>query len=124
MIIRVIIHIDTIGRKDLKKSERMIYHSCEIYHDEKSALDGTNKELENCGLINGLNIISSCGIKLINTLIAKRFDDALNESNYIRWDDIEEDLIIKCSEQFCEHHWEPDLLLKIAKDIGIDIEDI
>ena len=124
MIIRVIIHIDTIGREDLDRSERIFFHSCEIYHDNESAKKGTDKKLESYNLNDGCTITSSEDFPAINAQLAERFEDPNNADAYAIWEDIEEDLIIKCSEQFCEHHWEPELLLKIAEDMGIDIEDI
>lgn len=125
MIIRVIIHIDMSDRLDLETWKRdYFYHSCRIYHDEKSAIEGTNRELDVLCLNDGCTIVSSEDFPAVNAHLAERFDDPNNADAYAIWDDIEVDLIIKCSEQFCEHHWEPELLLKIAEDMGIDIEDI
>ncbi len=124
MIIRVIIHIDTVGREDLNHSNRFFFHSCKVYHDEKSALEGTDKELDNYNLNDGCSLSSSEDFIDLNGILANRFDDCYNQDAYATWDDIEEELINQCHERFCEHHWEPELLLKIAEDMGIDIADI
>lgn len=124
MIIRVIIHIDTVGRDDLDRSDRIHFHSCKVYHDEKSALEGTDKELNNYNLNDGCSLASSEDFISLNGNLADRFDDCYNQDAYATWEDIEEDLVNRCSEQFCEHHWDPDLLLKIAEEMGIDIDAI
>lgn len=121
MIIRVIIHIDTMHRNDC---ERIFYHSQKIYHDEKSALEGTDKELDNFNLNDGCSLGSSEDFPALNAKLSERFDDPYNQDAYATWDDIEEDLINQCAERFCEHHWNPELLLNIADDMGIDIADI
>lgn len=124
MIIRVIIHIDTIDRKDLSPSNRILFHSFKIYYDEKSAKDGTDRELDRYNLNDGCSISSKEDFPSINSRLAERFDDCYNQDAYATWDDIEEELINQCHEHFCEHHWDPELLLKIADDMGIDITEI
>ena len=124
MIIRVIIHINTLGRDDLLCCDRIYFHSCKVYHDEQSALEGTDKELDNYNLNDGCSLSSSEDFIDLNGKLAERFDDCYNQDAYATWDDIEEELITKCHESFCEHHWNPELLLKIAEDMGIDIADI
>lgn len=124
MIIRVIIHIDTVGRDDLDRSERIYFHSCKTYNDEKTALEETDKELENFNLNNGCRLSSSEDFIDLNGKLAERFNDLYNQDAYATWDDIEEVLINQCHERFCEHHWNPELLLKIAEDMGINTEDI
>ena len=124
MIIRVIIHIDTLGRDDLLCCDRIYFHSCKVYHDEQSALEGTDKELENFNLNDGCSLSSSEDFIDLNGKLAERFDDCYNQDAYATWDDIEEELITKCHESFCEHHWEPELLLKIAEELDIDINGI
>lgn len=124
MIIRVIIHIDTVRRDDLDRSERIYFHSCKIYNDEKSAVEGTDKELENFNLNDGCSLSSSEDFISLNGKLAERFDDCYNQDAYATWDDIEEELINQCNERFCEHHWELGLLLKIAEELDIDINGI
>lgn len=121
MIIRVIIHIDTVGRDDLDRSERIYFHSCKTYNDEKTALEETDKELENFNLNDGCSLSSSEDFISLNGNLAERFDDCYNQDAYATWDDIEEVLINQCHERFCEHHWELGLLLKIAEELDIDI---
>ena len=124
MIIRVIIHIDTVGRDDLDRSERIYFHSCKTYNDEKTALEETDKELENFNLNDGCSLSSSEDFISLNGNLAERFDDCYNQDAYATWDDIEEVLINQCHERFCEHHWELGLLLKIAEELDIDINGI
>lgn len=124
MIIRVIIHIDTVGRDDLDRSERIYFHSCKTYNDEKTALEETDKELNNFNLNDGCSLSSSEDFISLNGNLAERFDDCYNQDAYATWDDIEEVLINQCHERFCEHHWELGLLLKIAEELDIDINGI
>lgn len=124
MIIRVIIHVDTLDRDDLDRSERIYFHSCNFYQDEETARQETDKELDNYNLNDGCSLASCEDFIALNGQLAERFDDPYSQDAYATWDDIEEELINQCHERFCEHHWDMDMLLKMAKELDIDAEGI
>lgn len=127
MIIRVIINVDTMHREDLKKDDRIFFHSVEYYTDEVEALRETDRKLDNYNLNDGCSLGSEEDFLALNAMLAERFDDPYNQDAYASWDDISDNLEEKIADYFREYRTDKpsgDALLKIAKLLEIDLEDL
>ena len=60
----------------------------------------------------------------VNAALAEQYDEPCNLNAYAAIDDITEQVVIKCSELFCEHHWSHKALTDIADELGVDLYDI
>ena len=124
MIIRVIIHVDTVGRKDLGIGDRIFFHSCKIYTDEQKALEDTDEELNNFNLNDGCSLSSDEDFLALNAQLAERFSDPYNQDAYAQWEDITEKVRDKIYNDFYDFNWPTELLTKMSEECGIDYEDI
>ena len=122
-IIRIIVHVDTMGRKDLPFYKRTFYHQHVFCEYEQCALLTMNILLGDV-LDSGKTMGSSEDLLAVNTELAEKYDEPYNLNAYASWEDITEELIVKCSEAFCEHHWSHDALMNVAEELGIDPYDI
>lgn len=122
-IIRVIVHIDTTEREDIPSYERKFHHEHFFCANEKCALRTMNIALHGV-LDNGATMASEEDLAAVNAALAKQYDEPYNLNAYASWEDITEEVIIKCSEVFCEHHWSHDALMSVVNELGIDLYDI
>ena len=60
----------------------------------------------------------------VNAALAEQYDSPANMDAYASIEDITEEVIVKCSEVFCEHHWSHEALTAVADELGVDLYDI
>lgn len=121
MIIRVIVHVDTLHRNDV---ESFYFHSCKYYTDAEKACEETDKVLNNHDLNGGRTLASSEDFLSLNNMLAERFDTPYNTEAYAIWEDITDSVTEEIARVIQSHDWAPGLLLKMAEDCGIDLEEI
>lgn len=119
-IIRVIVHVDT---SDDGFMTGCLIHNHAFCGSEESALRTMNDYLDDV-LDNGCTMTTTEDLIAVNAALAEKYDDPMNENAYAIIEDITEEVIIKCSELFCEHHWNYEALRGVADELGIDLYDI
>ena len=122
-IILCIVHVDTVGSKDLEPARRKSYHAFELCGSEEQAIRWMNRELpyvldDCCTMASTEDLIS------VNAALAEQYDEPMNLNAYASIEDITEETIVKCSEAFCEHHWSHEALADVADELGIDLYDV
>lgn len=122
-VIRVIVHVDTLGREDIPSDRRTFYHQYVFCANEQSALRTMNMMLDDV-LDDGATMRSNEDLVAVNAALAETYDEPCNLNAYASWEDLTEEVIVKCSEAFCEHHWSYDALMNVAEELGIDPYDI
>lgn len=122
-IIRVIVHVDTTDREDVASYDRKFFHEHQFCANEESALRTINVMLHGV-LDDGATMASKEDLIAVNAALAKQYDEPCNLNAYASIEDITEEVIIKCSELFCEHHWSYEALMGVVDELGIDLYDI
>ena len=120
-IIRCIVHVDTSERSVLNGGKFIHVH--EYCGSEEAAVIWMNKTLQNV-LDDAATMVSSEDLISVNAALAKQYDEPANLNAYASIEDITEEVIIKCSEAFCEHHWSHEALMNVVDELGIDLYDI
>ena len=122
-IIRVIVHVDTTGRKDVPSYEQTFYHEHQFCANEQSAVRTMDVMLH--GLLDdGCTMASVEDLPAVNAALAEKYGEPYNLNAYASIENITEEVIIKCSEAFCEHHWSHKALMGVVDELGIDLYDI
>lgn len=122
-IIRVTVHVDTTGREDVPSYEQKFHHDTVYCANEQSAVRSMDVMLH--GLLDsGCTMASVEDLSAVNAELAEKYDDPCNQEAYASIEDITEEVIIKCAEHFCEHHWSHKALVAVADELGIDLYDI
>lgn len=121
MIIRVTVHVDTMGDKDC---ENIYFDSCKIYTSREEAIRGTDLVLNNYNLNDGCSLGSEEDFIALNAMLAERFNDGYNANCYAVWEDLTQTVVEKIAEEICSHDWSGHLLSQMAEDMGIDLETI
>ena len=119
-IIRVIVHVDTTGRDGMGG---VFSHQHEFCASEESALRSMNMMLDGV-LDGGCTMMGVEDLPAVNAALAEQYGEPVNLNAYASWEDITEEVIIKCAEMFCEHHWSHGALVGVADELGIDLYDI
>lgn len=122
-IIRVIVHVDTTDREDVASYDRKFFHEHQFCANEESALRTMNVMLHGV-LDDGATMASVEDLPAVNAALAEQYDEPYNLNAYASIEDITEEVIIKCSEVFCEHHWSHKALTAVADELGVDLYDI
>ena len=120
-IIRCIVHVDTTGREGMSNGE--FHHEHEYLGSEEAAVRWMNRTLRYV-LDDAPTITSSEDLISVNAALAEQYDSPANTEAYATMDDITEEVIVKCSEVFCEHHWSHTALVDVADELGVDMYDI
>ena len=115
-IIRVIRHIDT---SDKDWTVGYLQHDHAFCGNETAAANILNRYLD--GVLDGVTVTGEADVPAVNAALKKKFKKAVA---YVSWEDITEEVVIKCAELFCEHHWGHEALVRVADELGIDLYDI
>lgn len=120
-IIRCIIHVDTSERS--AQDGGMFVHEHGYCGSEEGALIWMNKILPYV-LDDAATMTSVDDLLSVNAALARQHDEPANLNAYATIEDITEEVIVKCSEAFCEHHWSHKALVSVADELGVDLYDI
>ena len=120
-IIRCIVHVDTSERSVLDGGK--FIHEHEYLGSEEAAVRWMNQTLRYV-LDDAAEMVSSEDLISVNVALAEQYDTPANTEAYASIEDITEEVIVKCSEVFCEHHWSHEALKDVADELGIDLYDI
>ena len=122
-IIRVIAHVDTSEHTELPSYDRKFFHEHQFCANEESAVHTMNVMLRGV-LDDDATMASVEDLPAVNAALAEQYDEPYNINAYASIEDITEEVIIKCSELFCEHHWSHKALMGVVEELGIDLYDI
>lgn len=122
-IIRCIVHVDTDGDERFEPQDQRLFHEYEFCGNEEEAVRFMNRTLPYV-LDDHSEMQSVEDLPVVNAALARQYDEPYNLNAYASIEDITEEVVVKCSELFCEHHWSHKALCAIADDIGIDLYDI
>ena len=120
-IIRCIVHVDTTERSVLDGGR--FFHEHEYLGSDEAAVRWMNQALRHV-LDDDAEIASTEDLISVNAALAEQYDSPANTEAYASIEDITEEVIVKCSEAFCEHHWSHKALIGVVYELGIDIYDI
>lgn len=120
-IIRCIVHVDTTERSVLDGGR--FFHQHEYLGSEEAAVRWMNQALRHV-LDGAPTMASSEDLISVNAALAEQYDTPTNTEAYASIEDITEEVIVKCSEAFCEHHWSHKALVDVADELGVDLYDI
>lgn len=120
-IIRCIVHVDTTERSVLDGGR--FFHQHEYLGSEEAAVRWMNQALRHV-LDDAATMVSIEDIISVNAALAEQYDTPTNTEAYASIEDITEEVIVKCSEAFCEHHWSHKALVDVADELGVDMYDI
>lgn len=120
-IIRCIVHVDTSERSVLDGGR--FFHEHEYLGSEQAAVRWMNQALRHV-LDDAAEMVSREDLISVNAALAEQYDSPANTEAYATMDDITEEVIVKCSELFCEHHWSHTALVDVAEELEIDLYDI
>ena len=120
-IIRCIVHVDTTEREGMSNGE--FHHEHEYCGSEQAAVRWMNQTLRHV-LDDGVEMVSTEDLISVNAALAEQYDTPTNTEAYASIEDITEEVIVKCSEAFCEHHWSHKALTAVADELGVDLYDI
>lgn len=120
-IIRCIVHVDTTERSVLDGGR--FFHQHEYLGSEEAAVRWMNQTLRHV-LDDAATMVSIEDIISVNAALAEQYDSPANTEAYASIEDITEEVIVKCSETFCEHHWSHKALVDVADELGVDLYDI
>ena len=120
-IIRCIVHVDTSERSVLDGGK--FIHESEYLGSEQAAVRWMNRTLR-LVLDDAPTMVSTEDLISVNAALAEQYDTPANGAAYAAMDDITEEVIVKCSEAFCEHHWSHTALTAVADELGVDMYDI
>lgn len=119
-IIRVIVHVDTTERNEIGTT---FSHQHDYCASEEDAVGKMNMMLKGV-LHNGCTMVSVDDLPAVNAALAEEYDEPMNLNAYASIEDITEEVIVKCSELFCEHNWSHKALMGVVDELGIDLYDI
>ena len=114
-IIRCIVHVDTTERDGMHSGK--FSHEHEYLGSEEAAVRWMNRTLRYV-LDDAATMASSEDLISVNAALAEQYDSPANTEAYT------EEVIVKCSEAFCEHHWSHKALTAVADELGVDLYDI
>ena len=120
-IIRCIVHVDTTESEGMNGGR--FFHEHEYLGSEEAAVRWMNRTLRHV-LDNGMEMVSADDLISVNAALAEQYDTPTNTEAYASIEDITEEVIVKCSEAFCEHHWSHKALVDVADELGVDLYDI
>lgn len=120
-IIRCIVHVDTTERDGMNGGK--FSHEHEYLGSEDAAVRWMNRTLRHV-LDDAATMVSTKDLISVNAALAEQYDSPANTEAYAAMDDITEEVIVKCSEAFCEHHWSHTALTAMADELGVDMYDI
>lgn len=120
-IIRCIVHVDTTEREGMNDGK--FVHCHEYCGSEEAAVRWMNHTLRYV-LDGGATMASIEDLISVNAALAEQYDSPANTEAYASIEDITEEVIVKCSEVFCEHHWSHKALVDVADELGVDMYDI
>lgn len=120
-IIRCIVHVDTTEREGMSNGE--FHHEHEYLGSEEAAVRWMNQALRHV-LDDAVEMVSIEDFISVNAALAEQYDSPANTEAYASIEDITEEVIVKCSEAFCEHHWSHKALVDVADELGVDLYDI
>ena len=120
-IIRCIVHVDTTERSVLDGGK--FIHEHEYLGSEEAAVRWMNQALRHV-LDDAATMVSVEDLISVNAALAEQYDSPANMDAYASIEDITEEVIVKCSEVFCEHHWSHEALTAVADELGVDLYDI
>ena len=120
-IIRCIVHVDTTEREGMHRGK--FIHEYEYLGSEEAAVRWMNKALRHV-LDDAATMASVEDLISVNAALAEQYDSPANTEAYASIEDITEEVIVKCSELFCEHHWSHTALTAVADELGVDLYDI
>jgi len=120
-IIRCIVHVDTSERSVLDGGR--FFHEHEYLGSEEAAVRWMNQALRHV-LDDAPTMVSTEDLISVNAALAEQYDSLANTEAYASIEDITEEVIVKCCEVFCEHHWSHKALTAIADELGVDLYDI
>lgn len=113
MLTRVIIHV---GAKNL--------HFCKVFTDEEELTNECDEWLDAHDLNDSCSGFTTEEEIALNSILAEKFGDIYNAENYVRCDNIGEDLDTAVREKLHHYEYEDETLLKIAELLKIDLEDL
>ena len=116
-IIRCIVHVDTEERSVLNGGR--FFHEHEYLGSEQAAVRWMYRTLRYV-LDDAPTMVSTEDLISVNAALAS----PANTEAYASIEDITEEVIVKCSELFCEHHWSHKALTAVADELGVDLYDI
>lgn len=120
-IIRCIVHVDTTERSVLDGGR--FFHEHEYLGSEEAAVRWMNRTLRHV-LDDAATMVIREDLISVNAALAEQYDTPTNTEAYASIEDITEEVIVKCSEVFCEHHWSHKALVDVADELGVDLYDI
>lgn len=120
-IIRCIVHVDTSERSVLDGGR--FFHEHEYLGSEEAAVRWMNQTLRHV-LDDAAEMVSIEDLISVNAALAEQYDTQANGAAYASIEDITEEVIVKCSEVFCEHHWSHKALVDVVDELGVDMYDI
>jgi len=120
-IIRCIVHVDTSERSVLDGGK--FFHEHEYLGSEEAAVRWMNRTLRHV-LDGGATMAGIEDLISVNAALAEQYDTPTNTEAYASIEDITEEVIVKCSEAFCEHRWSHKALMDVADELGVDLYDI
>lgn len=120
-IIRCIVHVDTSERSVLDGGR--FFHEHEYLGSEEAAVRWMNQTLRHV-LDDAATMASIEDLISVNAALAEQYDTPANGAAYASIEDITEEVIVKCSEVFCEHHWSHKALVDVVDELGVDMYDI
>lgn len=120
-IIRCIVHVDTTERDGMNNGK--FSHEHEYLGSEEAAVRWMNRTLRYV-LDDAPTMVSTEDLISVNAALAEQYDSPANTDAYASIEDITEEVIVKCSELFCEHHWSHKALTAVADELGVDLYDI
>ena len=120
-IIRCIVHVDTTERDGMNNGK--FSHEHEYLGSEEAAVRWMNRTLRYV-LDDAATMVSIEDLISVNAALAEQYDSPANTEAYASIEDITEEVIVKCSEVFCEHHWSHKALTAVADELGVDLYDI
>ena len=120
-IIRCIVHIDTTEREGMINGK--FYHEYEYVGSKQAAVRWMNQTLHYV-LDDAAEMASIEDLISVNAALAEQYDSPANTEAYASIEDITEEVIVKCSEAFCEHHWSHKALVDVVYELGVDLYDI
>ena len=120
-IIRCIVHVDTTERDGMNKGK--FSHEHEFLGSEEAAVRWMNRTLRHV-LDDAAEMVSIEDLISVNAALAEQYGSPANTEAYASIEDITEEVIVKCSEVFCEHHWSHTALTAVADELGVDMYDI
>ena len=120
-IIRCIVHVDTTERSVLDGGR--FFHEHEYLGSKEAAVRWMNQALRHV-LDDAAEMTSTENLISVNSALAEQYDEPENLNAYASIEDITEAVIVKCSEEFCEHHWSHKALKDVADELEIDLYEI